>query len=871
MAAQAARTLNDAAPATCGGVLRQGSPLSFSLHLRMFCPTLTLALGVVLAASGCWRAASPEATFLQIREQMGRGQLDAAVRDVDAALAKYQGKSPEWAARFRVQKAHILMQRGSYSESLQISNEPLPPSLAQSDTEVEREMLQGLAHSYLQQFELADIALSGAESIATTIQSSFLGDVAQARGILEMERKNYAKAAVAYRTAAAFAKERNLPRSELIAMASLGNIAIWQDHYDEAADRFRAALEKSRFLGAAIYEAKALGNLGWAHSVVGDYENAEVYLTEAESKSAQTGLVDDRARWVSALAEAYFRQRRYSESRSAEEKALAQARKQDEKGTLTGSLNTMSEIALATGRLNEAEKYNREAQGIEQAGLDQFGTASSTIIAGRIAAGKKEFARAEAIFQRILADSSVETPLKWQAHARLADVYAAERQPAKAEHEFNVAIGTFQSASDYVRRDEFRLSFLSTAIEFYDSYVNFLIDQKRPIDALKIADKSRAQTLERGLALSANGVTNRATGLVKDWKAHGPAQTAALRPQEVARRWNATLLFYWLGEERSHLWVITPAKVFLLPLPRRAEIDSGVKSYLGAFPDPRDPLETSNVDGKKLYETLIEPAEKLIPRNSRVIILPDGELNSLNFETLIVPGEKPHYWIEDVTLFTGNSLALLAKASPSPPPKDANLFLMGDALQASPDFPALPQASKEVGLVQNYFSAARRTVLTGAQAVPSRFLSGKPEEFSYLHFATHGTASTTRPLESAVILSPEVDGYKLYARDIVQHPVDAYLVTISACNGAGMKTYAGEGLVGLAWAFLRDGAHSVIAGLWEVSNASTPQLMDELYKGLRAGKDPATALRNAKLTLVRSGGNYRKPFYWAPFQLYAGS
>jgi CHAT domain-containing protein len=101
--------------------------------------------------------------------------------------------------------------------------------------------------------------------------------------------------------------------------------------------------------------------------------------------------------------------------------------------------------------------------------------------------------------------------------------------------------------------------------------------------------------------------------------------------------------------------------------------------------------------------------------------------------------------------------------------------------------------------------------------------------------------------------------------------LNAELVTISACNGAGIKTYAGEGLVGLSWAFLSAGAHNVIAGLWEVSNASTPQLMDELYKNLRTGQDPASALRNAKLTLVHSSGNYRKPFYWAPFLLYSGS
>src|SRR4029077_5076976 len=104
------------------------------------------------------------------------------------------------------------------------------------------------------------------------------------------------------------------------------------------------------------------------------------------------------------------------------------------------------------------------------------------------------------------------------------------------------------------------------------------------------------------------------------------------------------------------------------------------------------------------------------------------------------------------------------------------------------------------------------------------------------------TASRLRPLESAVILSPEGDSFKIYPRDVVKHPLHRSLVPISACNGAGTKSYAGEGLVGLSWAFLRAGAHNVIAGLWEVSNASTPQLMDQLYQGIHAGQDPAAAL-----------------------------
>ena len=101
--------------------------------------------------------------------------------------------------------------------------------------------------------------------------------------------------------------------------------------------------------------------------------------------------------------------------------------------------------------------------------------------------------------------------------------------------------------------------------------------------------------------------------------------------------------------------------------------------------------------------------------------------------------------------------------------------------------------------------------------------------FSHIHFVTHGTASRVAPLESSIVLSPEGEDYKLYAREITSRPLHAELVTISACYGAGTRTYTGEGLVGLSWAFLRAGAHNVVAALWEVNDISTPQLMDAMY------------------------------------------
>ena len=131
-------------------------------------------------------------------------------------------------------------------------------------------------------------------------------------------------------------------------------------------------------------------------------------------------------------------------------------------------------------------------------------------------------------------------------------------------------------------------------------------------------------------------------------------------------------------------------------------------------------------------------------------------------------------------------------------------------------------------------------------------------------------ASRQSPLDSAVVLARDGDSSKLYAREIVKHPLKARLVTVSSCLSAGNASFSGEGLVGLAWAFLRAGAQQVVAALWEVNDSATPQLMDAMYASLAKGNDPATALRAAKLALLHSDTVYRRPLYWAPFVLYGG-
>jgi CHAT domain-containing protein len=285
---------------------------------------------------------------------------------------------------------------------------------------------------------------------------------------------------------------------------------------------------------------------------------------------------------------------------------------------------------------------------------------------------------------------------------------------------------------------------------------------------------------------------------------------------------------------------------------------------------PRDPRDTGNASGVKLFRTLIEPAQALIPAASRVIVVGSGALNTLNFDTLLVPQPQLHYWIEDAVISYASAISLVSGSNRTPPGQQRELLLIGNPVYAGSPYPELKQAKLEVQEVAQHFSPWQRMLLEGPAATPSAYSASNAGQFAYIHFVAHGTASQISPLDSSIILSQQNDRSKLYARDIMTQSLHAKLVTISACYGAGTRSFSGEGLVGLSWAFLRAGAHNVVAALWEVSDNSTPELMDAMYAKLQQGRDPAVALRDAQLAMLHSGSVYRRPFYWGAFQVYSG-
>jgi CHAT domain-containing protein len=465
---------------------------------------------------------------------------------------------------------------------------------------------------------------------------------------------------------------------------------------------------------------------------------------------------------------------------------------------------------------------------------------------------------ARQLFGEALAAAGDVPAVEWMAHEGLARLAAAAGEPVEAAREFEAAVQTVEQTRSALLRADYRISFASRLITFYRGYVEFLMDQGQVERALEVADASRARVLAERQGVAA---------------ASGRVSAPALKA--LAARTRTTMVFYWLGPDRSWAWRVTGAGVVVQPLPPAAEIERLVAAHRAAIDDTLvDPLASATMPGAQLWNAVVVPVAGHLSRGAAVIVVPDGALHRVSFETLPVPADRPHYWIEDVTVQVAPSLAMLQRAT-----GPMRLAAVGDAAAASPtvllignptprapDFPALSYAAAEMAGVEQPFGAGAVVRIEGAEASPAAFSQAGPERFPVIHFTSHAVANIENPLDSAVILSGPDQAYKLYARDVANARLRAELVTVSACRSAGERAYAGEGLVGFAWAFLRAGSRRVVAGLWDVDDRSTALLMADAYRRMATGTPPAVALREAKLTLIREG--FPKPYYWGALQLF---
>jgi CHAT domain-containing protein len=825
---------------------------------------LWLALLAAGSLAGCRSTVviDPAATYQDIHSDFRRGNLDVARQKAEKARIESSVNHPDWSLKFRLLEAEILTDQGRRPEVLALLNHPGVSYPAMGDLAIKRDLLCGLANARLGHAQEADGELQAAQRLSEESNSGLSGEVLRTEAVVEIYRGHFNEAVDLSQKSLAIARERRDAFLEASDFLNLGFIALRLEHYDEAVALSNKGADSAKVIQARPLVQLALRNMGTAYFNLGDFEKALASFQQAEQVASQMGATSAQLDALWGAGSAYYQLGDFAAAAKYYQVALKDAETIHSLFEIAGIHTELASLLYQEQQFDSARMHSEAAIGAARAAGDKAGELDPLFIEALLATRQAHGQDAERLLMQLYGQPAVTPSLRWEVEHALAGFYADRKQPARADIWYRKSVRTFEQQRAAVKDEELRLPFFTNGDKLYRDYADFLIASQKQAEALQLLDTGRARTLAEGL------------GQVQ--QTADPRRESALDVQTVARKLNATILFYSLGAEKSYLWAITAHRTHLFLLPARPEIESQVQGYQKAILRSSDPLRDANESASTLYGTLVGPAAAMIPKGSKVFIISDGVLNGLNFETLLAPqGTGSHYWIEDVTINNTNSIHLLSKAVPEDSAENAGkLLLIGNPTTAGTGYESLLNAFAEIRGVEKHFPAGSRTVVTQSGAVPGVYAESTPEQFSYIHFVAHGTASRLDPLDSAVVLSPtpgHPESFKLYARDIMRCPLHARLVTISACYGSGLRAYAGEGLVGLSWAFLRAGSHNVIGALWEVNDASTPLLMDRMYAELEAGSSPDAALRTAKLSQIHSPAVYRKPLYWGAFQLYAGS
>ena len=288
----------------------------------------------------------------------------------------------------------------------------------------------------------------------------------------------------------------------------------------------------------------------------------------------------------------------------------------------------------------------------------------------------------------------------------------------------------------------------------------------------------------------------------------------------------------------------------------------------------------------------------------RLVIVPDGELASVPFPAL--RRSSGDYLIQhyEIVEEPSASVAMDLLARPAPAPGQDRIAVFADpvyntfdprlaaaehraqALRAAAapalqpevlradfdlnlsELPRLNASSLEARAIVAIAGAARVSSYLGFQATPQRAMNLPWRDFAVAHFATHAIVDSAHPELSGIVLSTlNADGVQqdgvLWLHDIYRTPMPVSLVVLSGCRTASGKSIPGEGISGLAQAFLSSGASGVIGALWSVDDRAAGEMIPWFYRALLERRlSIAGALRAAQLRMLAL---HRPPYDWAGY------
>ncbi|NOT33524.1 MAG: CHAT domain-containing protein [Candidatus Eisenbacteria bacterium] len=631
---------------------------------------------------------------------------------------------------------------------------------------------------------------------------------------------------------------------------------------------FRRAFEIRRAQVGRRDALTAAVNIALCDADLGRFREGATRLESVIQESAERGFLEVRANALSELAGIRRQEGRVEEAIALQRQALA----------LNGTLDFNSEIDVLTGLAFALADAGRgtEAIALLSDARRRFGHRASPGVVPALdyVEGNLRVQNGDAVAGMRLLRSSIAGTARFgrwrtrmEALTALGIAYIAVQEPDSAIALLEFAASLWAEARGVSRDPEWREQEGAKRRRLFASLIPLRLDwpvevpaDRRVAAAFNDLQRYKARTLRermRGPAPQAEPFEETTLDQI---------QQRVLRPGEL-------LLETFVTPETTLVFAITRDSARVVRLPgTRLGIGARLRAWhrlISARPARAGVGDLTGLDSSaaQLGRFWLTPFDDLLRASRCVLFAPDGELNLLPLGTLD-PGWGTGPLLaarEVVAIPSAGVLALLRDpAVRHSSPRGRSALLALTPASGGSDRPMSGAASEVRWLRRTFVGVASRS--PGASATDSS-LGIALAQCQILHVATHARLDDERPWLSGLLVDPAGSEDRtrwLRATEVARLRLPARLAVLSACESGRGRVLSGEGVQGLATAFLSAGVPAVVASLWKVEDRATESLMRGFYRRLAAGETVAKALRGAQLDLKRDRRTAH-PFFWAGF------
>jgi CHAT domain-containing protein len=447
----------------------------------------------------------------------------------------------------------------------------------------------------------------------------------------------------------------------------------------------------------------------------------------------------------------------------------------------------------------------------------------------------------------------------------------ARRQAADepgAEVDLRAGLETYERLGKDLSGPELWLAFLSVTGDVFDEMIA-LEAARDPELAFAYADRARTRVLP--------GSASRLwmeDAAEKDRLLAAEPQPLPLREIRLQLPADTTLVQFSVLPDRVLIWSLRRdgSHFFQQPV-RREALEQSVARLSRSG---RRQAEAARAASREIYDLLIRPWLPQVAKGERLVFVPDKVLHRVPFAALS-DSASGRFLVEDHPIAVAPSATLYVNALARQRGFEKDFsrgLVVGDPNVDRKRFPLLPPLRAAAKEAAQLVKASGAVPLLGAAADKLAFETEAPRA-SWIHFAGHAMIDPRNMLLSKLMLAPGQNGDPgwLTAREIYSLKLDGTrLVVLAACDTGNEYVPGSEGSTSLARAFLAAGVPTVVATLRSVDDRATSRLFEAFHRHLLAGAGPVDALREAQLSMLRSGDEAdRSLSAWGPFEVVGAS